>query len=340
MLDLLNNPSFDNERNILNADLFVSNLNNTLKGFNFHVKVSYEVYRSITIYHLYWNDDKDYNDLLELKKEIALTLGININELIIKKIDDNTAEIKVNNMKKEALSLKELLSDFKRDNSFKIVLGLDEKDKPVYFDFDKEKSLLVTGVTGSGKTNLFNNIIMNILINYTSTKVIILDSQSINYNSYDKVYKVINKEEDIIKEIRSLRKEFEKRVKSGKRDRVVVFLDEIYEILKIDNSIKDDINYLLELGGNFNIHLIVSTDSILEEDTYDLFNRDKIAKIAFYLTTRGEYNMFIGKAITNNLDRDAMFLDSDNNLIRINIPFVKDEEIDRVVEYINNMKGL
>ena len=31
MLKLLNNPKSDNTRNILNADLFVSNLHNTLK---------------------------------------------------------------------------------------------------------------------------------------------------------------------------------------------------------------------------------------------------------------------------------------------------------------------
>ena len=32
MINLLNTPTFDNERNILNADLFVSNLKNTLKA--------------------------------------------------------------------------------------------------------------------------------------------------------------------------------------------------------------------------------------------------------------------------------------------------------------------
>ena len=58
MLELLNTKIFDNERNILNADLFVSNLHNTLKAFGFNPKVTYEVYRSITVYHITWNDDK------------------------------------------------------------------------------------------------------------------------------------------------------------------------------------------------------------------------------------------------------------------------------------------
>lgn len=336
MLNLLNNPKFDNERNNLNADLFVNNLKNNLKAFGFNPKVKYKVYRHITIYNISWNDDKEYSDIIELKKEIGLSLGIPSNELKIKKISDNEIEIKADNMKQEPLSLKELLSLYKNDNTFKILLGLDEMDNPVCFDFDKEKSLLVTGVTGIGKTNLFNNIIMNILINYSDVKVILLDSQSINYNQYSGVYEVVNREEGIINRIRSLRKEFEERVKTGNRDRVVVFIDEIYEILKLDNNIKNDINYLLELGSMEGIHLVVSTDSILEEDTYDLFNRDNIAKIAFYLTSRGEYNMFIGKVVKGNLNKDAMFLDSDNNLTRITVPLIEDDEIERVVNYIKN----
>lgn len=338
MLNLLNNPSFDNERNILNADLFVNNLKNNLKGFGFNPKVNYKVYRHITIYNISWNDDKTYNDIIELKKEIGLSLGIPTNELKIKKINDNEIEIKAGNMKQEPLSLKELLSEYKEDNTFKVMLGLDEKDSPVYFDFDKEKSLLVTGVTGIGKTNLFNNIIMNILINYSDVRVIILDSQSINYNQYDKVYEVINKEQDIIDKIRSLRRVFEERIKTGNNERVVVFIDEIYEILKMDNNIKNDINYLLELGSMANIHLVVSTDSILEEDTYNLFNRDNVAKIAFYLTSRGEYNMFIGKVVKDSLNNDGMYLDSENNLTRVTVPLIEDSEIERIVDYVKEKR--
>ena len=118
MLNLLNNPNFDNERNILNADLFVNNLKNNLKAFGFNPKVKYNVYRHVTIYNISWNDDKTYNDIIEFKKEIALSLGINANELKIKKLSDNEIEIKVSNMKVEPLSLKELLSGWYLIKSF------------------------------------------------------------------------------------------------------------------------------------------------------------------------------------------------------------------------------
>ena len=338
MLKLLNNPKSDNTRNILNADLFVSNLHNTLKAFGFNPKVTYEVYRSITVYHITWNDDKIYDDILELKKEIALSLGINVSELVMNKVKDNEIFIKVDNMKKDILCLKEVLKAYKVDNDFKVVLGLDEYDKLVTFDFDKEKSLLVTGVSGTGKTNLFNDIIMNILINYSNVKVVILDSQGINYNLYNDVCEVVNKEEDIIVKINLLRREFEYRVKNNTRDKMVVFIDEIYEILKLDNSVKDDINYLLEVGSTMGIYLVVSTDSVLEDDTYDLFNKDNVSKISFYLTSRGEYNMFLGKAIRDNLGKDGMYLDNDKNLIRMSTPMIEDDEIERVCRYIKDNK--
>ena len=338
MLKLLNNPKSDNTRNILNADLFVSNLHNTLKAFGFNPKVTYEVYRSITVYHITWNDDKIYDDILELKKEIALSLGINVSELVMNKVKDNEIFIKVDNMKKDILCLKEVLENYKVDNDFKVVLGLDEYDKLVTFDFDKEKSLLVAGVSGTGKTNLFNDIIMNILINYSNVKVVILDSQGINYNLYNDVCEVVNKEEDIIVKINLLRREFEYRVKNNTRDKMVVFIDEIYEILKLDNSVKDDINYLLEVGNTMGIYLVISTDSVLEDDTYDLFNKDNVSKISFYLTSRGEYNMFLGKAIRDNLGKDGMYLDNDKNLIRMSIPMIEDDEIERVCRYIKDNK--
>ena len=333
MIKLLNNPTFDNERNILNADLFVNNLKNTLKAFNLHTKVTYTVYRNITIYNITWNDDKTYEDIIELRKEISLSLGIRSEELEIKKISDNQIEITVQNMKREPLTLKEVLSEYKKDSTFKVVLGMNEKDNIVYFDFDKEKSLLVTGVTGTGKTNLFNNIIINILINYDDAKIIILDSQGINYNEYEDICEVVNKEEQIIKRIKDLRKEFEERVKNGVKERTIVLIDEIYEIINTDSSVKDDINYLLEVGSITNIHLIVSSDSVLENNTYDLFKKDNISKLSFYLTSRGEYNIFMGEVVNESLNNDGMYLGQNKKLTRLSIPLVGDDEIERVVNY-------
>ncbi|MEE1371311.1 MAG: FtsK/SpoIIIE domain-containing protein [Bacilli bacterium] len=336
MINLLNNPTFDNERNVLNADLFVSNLHNTLKAFGFNPKVTYNVYRLVTIYRISWNDDKDYNDIIEYNKEIALALGVPKEELKIDRISDNEIEIKVLNMKRDILTLKELLSMYKKDDKFKVALGLDEEDRVIIFDFDKDKNLLVTGTSGTGKTNLFRNIIMNVLINYTDTKIIILDTQSINYNDFANVCEVVNGKDDVIKKIKLLRREFEERVKNGNRARILVFIDEIYEILEMDNSVDEDINYLLSLGDKCNIHLIVSTDTLSNDDMVRIFTNNNTCKISFYMTTRGEYNIFLSNIVNESLNNDGMYLDSDKNLSRVIIPLIGDDEIERVVKYLNN----
>ena len=280
MLELLNTKIFDNERNILNADLFVNNLKHTFKAFKFNTKITYEVYRNITIYHITWNDDKSYEDMLELKKEIALALGVTTNE----------------------------------------------------FEIEKDKNLLVTGVTGIGKTNLFNNIILNILMNKDKTKIIILDSQSINYNAYDKLCEVVNNEQEIINKIKEIRHIFEEKVKNNDQSRIILFIDEIYEIIKNDISVKDDINYLLEVGATMNIHIIMSTDSVLDEDINYLFDKDDISKLSFYLTTRREYNKFLDNYIDESLGRDGIYVSTNSKLTRISLPLIEDDEITRVVD--------
>lgn len=332
MLELLNTKIFDNERNILNADLFVNNLKHTFKAFKFNTKITYEVYRNITVYHITWNDDKSYEDILELKKEIALALGVTTNEFEIEKEKENEVKIKVQNMKKSTLSLKELLEESKDKDNNNIPLGLSEEDKVIYFNIEKDKNLLVTGVTGIGKTNLFNNIILNILMNKDKTKIIILDSQSINYNTYDKLCEVVNNEQEIINKIKEIRHIFEERVKNNDRSRIVLFIDEIYEIIKMDISVKDDINYLLEVGATMNIHIIMSTDSVLDEDIDYLFDKDDISKLSFYLTTRREYNKFLDNYIDESLGRDGIYVSTNSTLTRISLPLIEDDEIDRVVD--------
>ena len=336
MIELLNTKVFDNERNVLNADLFVSNLKHVLSSFRFNTKITYEVYRNVTIYHISWNDDKDYNDILGLRKEIALALGVDVHELDIVKINDNEIKIKVQNMKKSTLSLKELLEEVLDEDNNLIPLGLSEDDKVIYFDVDRDKNLLVVGVTGTGKSNLFNSIILNVLMKRDGTRIVILDSQSINYNSYSDVVEVVNDEDEIINKLKSIRREFEERVVNGNRDRIVIFIDEIYEIIKNDIGVKDDINYLLEVGSSMNIHIIMSTDSVLDEDISYLFDKDDISKLCFYLTSRNEYNRFLDEYVDESLGKDAIYISFDGKRERVCIPLVDDDEIERVVGYLKN----
>ena len=104
------------------------------------------------------------------------------------------------------------------------------------------------------------------------------------------------------------------------------------EIIKNDISVKDDINYLLEVGATMNIHIIMSTDSVLDEDINYLFDKDDISKLSFYLTTRREYNKFLDNYIDESLGRDGIYVSTNSTLTRISLPLIEDDEITRVVD--------
>ena len=169
-------------------------------------------------------------------------------------------------------------------------------------------------------------------MNKDKTKIIVLDSQSINYNTYDKLCEVVNNEQEIINKIKEIRHIFEEKVKNNDQSRIILFIDEIYEIIKNDISVKDDINYLLEVGATMNIHIIMSTDSVLDEDINYLFDKDDISKLSFYLTTRREYNKFLDNYIDESLGRDGIYVSTNSKLTRISLPLIEDDEITRVVD--------
>ena len=102
--------------------------------------------------------------------------------------------------------------------------------------------------------------------------------------------------------------------------------------IKNDISVKDDINYLLEVGATMNIHIIMSTDCVLDEDINYLFDKDDISKLSFYLTTRREYNKFLDNYIDESLGRDGIYVSTNSTLTRISLPLIEDDEITRVVD--------
>ena len=81
-----------------------------------------------------------------------------------------------------------------------------------------------------------------------------------------------------------------------------------------------------------NIHIIMSTDSVLDEDINYLFDKDDISKLSFYLTTRREYNKFLDNYIDESLGRDGIYVSTNSALTRISLPLIEDDEITRVVD--------
>ena len=84
---------------------------------------------------------------------------------------------------------------------------------------------------------------------------------------------------------------------------------------------------VVSVGATMNIHIIMSTDSVLDEDINYLFDKDDISKLSFYLTTRREYNKFLDNYIDESLGRDGIYVSTNSTLTRISLPLIEDDEI-------------
>ena len=185
------------------------------------------------------------------------------------------------------------------------------KDKLLYraIKADRLGSIILYGPPGVGKTT-----IARVIANTTKSYFCKLNATNAGIKDLEK----------IIEEAKFNQNAYQKGT--------ILFIDEIYEIIKNDISVKDDINYLLEVGATMNIHIIMSTDSVLDEDINYLFDKDDISKLSFYLTTRREYKKFLDNYIDESLGRDGIYVSTNSTLTRISLPLIEDDEITRVVD--------
>lgn len=265
--------------------------------------------------------DVDYKKLKSLKENIALCLKVDTKNLMIYQIDNNLVEIV--KFKNDVLPLKykDVIGKFKKDNCFKLPIGLDHEDNLVSINLDNKHNLLVTGVSGIGKTNLFNNLILSILKYYPDKVITIMDVQGINYNNYLNRCNVLNSKESIIANINAIYNNIE--VNNDKD--FVIFIDELYDLLDIDNTLVNKINYLLDNSDKFNINFIICNDTIENENVAKIFRNPNAYKISFYLSSQKEYKAFIKKEVDISLGNDAIYKDN-NELVRISIPLIDEFE--------------
>ena len=82
--------------------------------------------------------------------------------------------------------LKRNLSNVPKDGIINIPLGK-VNGNMVYVDFTKLPNLLIGGTVMSGKTNLINSIVCNIILNYVPDEVrlLIADSKGVDYSCYN-----------------------------------------------------------------------------------------------------------------------------------------------------------
>lgn len=219
-----------------------------------------------------------------------------------------------------------------------IPIGYDENGNRQYFSLGQHSQsyhVMISGVTGSGKTTFFNNIITQIAEQYSADEVrlYLMDyKEGVEFDLYrghpnvellhldnDDFYAAINTLETFVKEAKSRANLFRKQrvsklddyneLSDNKLHRKILIIDEIQRIFKVKNlragdlkfdvlrNVKELLETVAKQGRSFGLHLIACTQTFKDLDKIEDF--------------RGQFNVRIGFRHEERIDANPLGIKRD-----------------------------
>lgn len=254
-------------------------------------------------------------------------------------------------------SLSEMI--FKKDLSKKLTvpLGVDENKEKYYIDMESVPFLLICGTTGSGKSVFLDNLIVTLLLknNPDELRFMFFDPKLIELGEYDGIPHLMvdtDKEYDtdklnfILKLIKDRKRMLNNtsilehnKNNEIKLSQIFIIVDESIDVMKYDN-INKIINEIIDNGVSLGIHLIIATNSYVKKD----FKSKMINKIPYIIS----YDLTDEKAASYlNIEGSDLLEEKgsvlvrcrNNELVKLQTPYISTDEIKRVVDFINTING-
>lgn len=248
---------------------------------------------------------------------------------------------------------------FKKDLSKKLTvpLGIDESNEKYYIDMESVPALLICGTTGSGKSIFLDNLIVTLLLknNPDELRFMFFDPKLIELGEYDGISHLMvdtDKEYDtdklnfILKLLKDRKRllnntsilEYNKN-NENKLSQIFIIVDESIDVMKYDN-INKIINEIIDNGVSLGIHLILATNSYIKNDfSSRMINR--FPYIISYDLTDEKQATYLNIEGSDLLEEKGSVLVRcrDNELVRLQTPYISTEEIKRVVDFIKTING-
>lgn len=248
---------------------------------------------------------------------------------------------------------------FKKDLSKKLTvpLGIDESNEKYYIDMESVPALLICGTTGSGKSIFLDNLIVTLLLknNPDELRFMFFDPKLIELGEYDGIPHLMvdtDKEYDTDKLnfILKLLKDRKRLLNStsilehnknngNKLSQIFIIVDESIDVMKYDN-INKIINEIIDNGVSLGIHLILATNSYIKND-FSIRMINKFPYIISYDLTDEKQSTYLNIEGSDLLEEKGSVLVRcrDNELVRLQTPYISTEEIKRVVDFIKTING-
>ncbi|MDA8866997.1 DNA translocase FtsK [Candidatus Pelagibacter sp.] len=275
----------------------------------------------------------------------------------------NTIGIELPNNSRENVYLSEILnsSDFKkREIKLPIALGKNISGKSIVGDLASMPHLLIAGTTGSGKSVCINTIILSLLYRHTPDrcKFILIDPKMLELSTYEGIphllCPVITEAKKAASVLGWVVKEMESRYRLMTKDGVrnidgyngkhqlpmpyiVVVVDEMSDLMLVaGKEIENYIQKLSQMARAAGIHIIMATQRPSVDVITGTIKANFPTRISFQVTSKIDSRTILGEQGAEQLlgKGDMLYMSSANRIVRIHAPFVSDNEIEKINNFL------
>jgi S-DNA-T family DNA segregation ATPase FtsK/SpoIIIE len=277
----------------------------------------------------------------------------------------STIGIELPNSTRENVYLSEIITstDFtKKDIRLPIALGKNISGIPVVGDLASMPHLLIAGTTGSGKSVCINTIILSLLYRHTPDrcKFILIDPKMLELSTYEGIphllCPVITEAKKAASVLGWVVKEMENRyrlmTKVGVRNIegynskhklpmpfIVVVVDEMSDLMLVaGKEIENYIQKLSQMARAAGIHIIMATQRPSVDVITGTIKANFPTRISFQVTSKIDSRTILGEQGAEQLlgKGDMLYMSSANRIVRIHAPFVSENEIEKVNNYLRS----
>ena len=275
----------------------------------------------------------------------------------------NTIGIELPNVSREDVYLKEIISNpnfLRKEYKLPIALGKSISGVPIVGDLSSMPHLLIAGTTGSGKSVCINTIILSLLYKHPpeKCKFILIDPKMLELSTYEGLphllCPVITEAKKAASVLGWVVKEMESRYRLMTREGVrnidgynkkhklpmpyiVVVVDEMSDLMHVaGKEIEGYIQKLSQMARASGIHIIMATQRPSVDVITGTIKANFPTRISFQVSSKIDSRTILGEQGAEQLlgKGDMLYMSSANKIIRIHAPFVSDEEINKVNDFV------
>lgn len=285
----------------------------------------------------------------------------------------NTVGIEIPNEHPQTVTLQSIFDTdaFKESTSpLSIALGVTIEGEPKVTNIQKMPHGLIAGATGSGKSVCINAILISLLYkaSHEDVKFLLIDPKMVELAPYNGIPHLVSPVITDVKAanqalkwaVNEMEERYEKLAQEGVRDidrynqkmvkekrldekmpYIVIVIDELADLMMVSpQDVENSISRIAQKARACGIHLLLATQRPSVDVITGLIKSNIPTRIAFSVSSQVDSRTIIDSSGAEKLlgKGDMLFMENGaRRIIRLQGPFVSDEEIERITTYARSI---